>query len=332
MNFCIYPAGAWGTALALHLVRENHTVTLVPRQLDHALEVATSRVNRRHLDGFELPMDLQLGMELAPALMEAEVLLLACPSRYLRDACRAVKAQMHQAQALEAVITLCKGLEEGTNLLPTEVVAQEFPDLAYGALSGPSFASQVAGSQPTAVVLSTNLPTEKNQLLQQALSGEAFRVYTSEDLRGIELGGCLKNVYAIAVGMCDGLGLRDNTKAALLTRALHEMVRLGETLGGTRETFYGLSGFGDLILTCNGEESRNRQFGARFAQGEAVEALLEGMTVEGYRTTGCFRAICREKGIDAPILEQIYQILFEGRSLREAIPALMGRQLKHERA
>ncbi|MDP0498600.1 MAG: NAD(P)H-dependent glycerol-3-phosphate dehydrogenase [Verrucomicrobiota bacterium JB022] len=332
MNFCIYPAGAWGTALALHLVRENHTVTLVPRELDHALEMASSRVNRRYLDGVELPRDVQLGMELAPSLMEADVLVLACPSRYLRGVCREIRSQLYQAEQLEVVLTLCKGLEEGTNALPTAVVAEELPQFAHGALSGPSFASQVAAGQPTALVLSTNLPADKNEYLQQALSGERVRVYTSDDLTGVELGGCLKNVYAIAVGMCDGLGLRDNTKAALLTRALHEMVRVGEALGGKRETFYGLTGFGDLVLTCNGAESRNRTFGERVARGESAEQLIAAMTVEGYRTTACFHRICQDKGVEAPILEQIYQILFEGRSLREAIPALMGRQLKPERA
>jgi glycerol-3-phosphate dehydrogenase (NAD(P)+) len=332
MNFCILPAGAWGTAMALHLVRQNHTVTLVPRDLEDALEIATSRENRRYFPGFPLPQSLQIGLELLPAVMEAEVVILACPSKFLRSVCRELRAQLGQATALRAIVTLCKGLEQDTNKLPSEVIAEEFPEYARGVLSGPTFASQVAKGDPSAIVLAGSDP-EVMAKIQAAISGETLRVYTSDDLVGVELGGCLKNVYAVASGMCDGLKLGDNSRAALLTRALHELVRVGETLGGRRETFYGLSGMGDLVLTCNGQESRNRTFGELFAQGVSVEELLttRQMTVEGYRTAACFHAICREKGIEAPILEQIYRMLYEGQDLPSALAALMGRDLKAER-
>jgi len=332
MNICILPAGAWGTALAIHLSRRGHSVTLAPHTLEEAMEMGSLRENRRFFPGHPLPADLQIGFEIRPALLEAEVCILACPSKFLRSVCRNVRGQLDQARSLALFVTICKGLEEGTNALPGDVMAQELPDHFHGVLSGPTFASQVAEGQPSALVLATNAPEAVAQKLQEAMSGDNLRVYTSTDMTGVELGGCLKNVYAIAAGMCDGLGLRDNSKAALLTRSLHELVRLGVGLGGKVETFYGLTGFGDLILTCNGAESRNRTFGELFARGESVRTLLEDrqMTVEGYRTCHCFHHLCREKGLEAPILEQIYGILYEGKTAGEAIRALMGRGLKAE--
>ncbi len=332
MNIAILPAGAWGTALALHLVKQQHTVTLIPRDIEEAMEMGTSRENKQYFPGRKLPMELQIGLELRPALMEADVCILACPSRYLRSVCREIAGQLDLATQLKVFITLCKGLEESSNALPLQVMEEELPGYEHAVLSGPTFASQVAEGQPSAIVLAGKEVTPALSALQQAISGDALRVYTSDDGIGVELGGCLKNVYAIAAGICDGLGLRDNSKAALLTRALHEMVRVGTALGGKVETFYGLTGFGDLVLTCNGEESRNRTFGQLFAEGVSVEELLEErkMTVEGYRTALCFYDICVEKKIDAPILKQIHEILYKGQSASEAIQALMSRELKTE--
>ncbi|MGC9451032.1 MAG: NAD(P)H-dependent glycerol-3-phosphate dehydrogenase [Oceanipulchritudo sp.] len=332
MNITLLPAGAWGTALAIHLCKQGHTVTLVPHTLGEAMDMGQCRENRQFFPGHPFPADLQIGHEIKPALMEAEICILACPSKFLRSVCRRVRAESEAARSLEGFITICKGLEEGTNAMPASIMGEELPGWFHGVLSGPTFASQVAEGQPSAIVLASNAPEEKNRRWQRALSGENLRVYTSPDIIGVELGGCLKNVYAIASGMCDGLGFRDNSKAALLTRALHEMIRVGAALGGKVETFYGLAGFGDLVLTCNGKESRNRTFGELLARGESIETLIEEkkMTVEGYRTCHCFHHICREKGIDAPILEQIYGILFEGQTADQAIRALMGRALKPE--
>lgn len=290
------------------------------------------RENRQFFPGFPLPADLQIGFELKPALMEADACILACPSKFLRSVCRRLRDELDTAESLKLVVTICKGLEEGSNKIPSVIVEEELPEYYRGVLSGPTFASQVAGGQPSALVLATNAPEAEMQRLQEAISGESLRVYTSQDMVGVELGGCLKNVYAIASGMCDGLGLKDNSKAALLTRALHEMVRVGVALGGKSETFYGLTGFGDLVLTCNGEESRNRTFGELYAKGASIKSLIEDkkMTVEGYRTSHCFHHICLDKGIEAPILEQIYRILFEGQTVDQAIGALMGRELKSE--
>lgn len=333
MNFCILPAGAWGTALAIHLSAQGHAVTLLPRTLEEAMDMNDHRENRAFFPGHAFPEDLQIGLEYRPAVMEADWILLACPSKFLRGVCRELLPVLEDATALQGFLTICKGLEEGSNALPESVLQEELPDHRHAVLSGPTFASQVAEGQPSALVLASDAEAEVSKRLQIALSGDNLRVYTSRDVVGVELGGCLKNVYAIAAGLCDGLGLRDNSKAALLTRALHEMVRVGVALGGERETFYGLTGFGDLMLTCNGEESRNRRFGEAFAQGISVKELLEErqMTVEGYRTCHCFHHLCRERGVEAPILEQVYQILFEGQTADSALRALMGRELKEER-
>jgi glycerol-3-phosphate dehydrogenase (NAD(P)+) len=332
MNFALFPAGAWGTALAIHLSRGGHSVTLLPRTLEEAMDMGQKRENGAFFPGYTFPEDLQIGLEYKPALMEADWAIIACPSKFLRGVCREIAPELESATALKGFVTLCKGLEEGSNALPGEIMEAELGSYPHMALSGPTFASQVAQGQPSALVLAGNAEAADASALQAALARNSLRVYTSTDSVGVELGGCLKNVYAIAAGMCDGLGLRDNSKAALLTRALHEMVRVGTQLGGKVETFYGLTGFGDLILTCNGKESRNRTFGEAFAQGSSVEELIEvrKMTVEGYRTTHCFHHICQERSIDAPILEQIYRILFEGQTAEAAIRALMERELKSE--
>ncbi|NBD37168.1 MAG: NAD(P)H-dependent glycerol-3-phosphate dehydrogenase [Verrucomicrobia bacterium] len=332
MNITILPAGAWGTALAIHLSLQGHAVTLLPRTLEEAMAMGDHRENQRFFPGHRLPPDLQIGLEYRPALMEADWVILACPSKFLRSVCRELVPVLGDATVLKGFLTICKGMEEGTNALPVSILAEELPGHRHAVLSGPTFASQVAEGQPSAIVLATDAPEEMSAELQTALSGANLRVYTSTDMVGVELGGCLKNIYAIAAGMCDGLGLRDNSKAALLTRALHEMVRVGTALGGQAATFYGLTGFGDLFLTCNGKESRNRTFGEEFARGATAASLLEdkGMTVEGYRTCHCFHHLCREKDIEAPILEQIYRILFDNQTPDSAIRALMERDLKPE--
>ncbi len=332
MNFSILPAGAWGTALAIHLSQQGHAVTLLPRTLEEAMEMGKLRENRFYFPGHSFPADLQIGLEYRPALMEADWVILACPSKFLRSVCRELVPVIGDATALKGFVTICKGLEEKTNALPGSILEEELPGYPHAVLSGPTFASQVAEGQPSALVLASDAPAELTEYLQTAISADNLRVYTSTDRVGVELGGCLKNVYAIAAGMCDGLGLRDNSKAALLTRALHEMVRVGTALGGKAASFYGLTGFGDLFLTCNGKESRNRTFGEAFACGASAASLIEEkrLTVEGYRTCHCFHHLCREKEIEAPILEQIYRILFEKQTPDSAIRALMERDLKPE--
>mgnify|MGYP000252738194 CR=1 FL=1 len=332
MNCCILGAGAWGTAMALHLDRCGHSVTLVPRRMEHALEIASSRENRDYLPGYKLPQRIQIGCEAAPVLMEAEVVFLACPSKALRELCDSIKPHLAAAWQLKLCLTLCKGLELETFKTPAEIVGEAMPGVACGVLSGPTFAGEVADGKPTAVVLAVGKDCPSPERYQEAFSNTSLRAYLSEDVRGTELGGTLKNIYAIGSGLCDGLKLGDNAKAALLTRSLNEMVRLGVQLGGQQATFFGLSGFGDLVATCSGTWSRNRTFGERVGAGEAPQAIVDSQksVIEGYRATKCLQLICEQKKVDAPILSVIHSILYEGLEPLTAIQQLMTRELKVE--
>lgn len=319
--------------MAVRLSLSGHTVTLVPRRFEQALALGSARENQEYLPGVVLPESLQLGHELTPVLMEAEVVLLACPSQALRDTCRRVKEGSGLATRLKLVLSLAKGLEAGTHCRPSEVIEAELPGVWAGALSGPTNAAEVAKGKPAAMVLAVaGRDDDWLAAVQAALSGPTLRVYRGEDVVGVEYGGCLKNVYAIAAGCCDGLALGDNAKAALLTRALAEMVRVGTALGAKTETFYGLGGFGDLVATCTGGWSRNRSFGQRLGEGAEATALIEGSksVVEGYKTTESFHGLCLEKGIEAPILGETYRILYEDKSPKQALYALMQRELKRE--
>ncbi len=332
MNACVLGAGAWGTAMALHLDRCGHSVTLVPRRMEHALAIASSRRNEDYLPDFELPHQIQIGCELGPVLMEAELLFIACPSSAVRELCRQIEPHRSEAWQLRLALVMCKGLELETFKTPAEIVEEALPGLSCGVLSGPTYAGEVAAGQPTAVVLGLPEALDDPAAVQAALSNESLRCYLSTDVRGTELGGTLKNIYAIGSGLCDGLGLGDNAKAALLTRSLSEMVRLGAALGADGDTFYGLSGFGDLIATCNGPWSRNRSFGQRVGAGASPEEVIlsQRTVVEGYRATRCLREFCVARGIDAPILGEIYAVLYEGRSPQAGIQALMTRDLRPE--
>ncbi len=332
MNCCVLGAGSWGTAMALHLDRCQHSVALVPRRMEHALALASSRENVEYLPGYQLPHTIQIGCELAPVLMEAEVVLLACPSKALRHLCERVRAVRDVARQLKLFIVMCKGLELDSFKTPAEIVNQIFPQIACGVLSGPTFAGEVAAGHPTAVTLALDAGCTDTLFYQQAFSNASLRAYLSHDVRGTELGGTLKNIYAIASGMCDGLQLGDNAKAALLTRSLNELVQLGQLLGGEKETFYGLSGFGDLVATCSGSWSRNRTFGERIASGERPESIIRNQraVVEGYRATDCMQRLCQQQNLEAPILAQIHAVLYRGQEPRIALQALMSRGLKAE--
>ena len=332
MNLCVIGAGAWGTAFALHLLRLGHSVTLVPRRFEQALALASTHENADYLPGFPLPPSLQIGHELAPVLLETEVVLLACPAQALRAWAERLRDSLGPGARLRQVVCLAKGLELGTHLRPSEVIHALLPDHAVGTLTGPTTAAEVARGLPAAMVLGAQRITPFLQQVQASLSGPRLRLYTSDDLAGVEFGGCLKNIYAIAAGCCDGLRLGDNAKAALITRALAEMVRVGVALGARPETFYGLSGAGDLVATCYGSWSRNRDFGQHLGEGRTAAELLAGRrtVVEGYQTTQSFHGLCLARDISAPILAEVYRILFEDRKPADALPALMARELKRE--
>ncbi|EDY80659.1 NAD-dependent glycerol-3-phosphate dehydrogenase C-terminal domain family protein [Verrucomicrobiia bacterium DG1235] len=320
--------------MAIHLEKLGQDVTLVPREPRQVEEMTEARENKEFLPGYRLGESMRITHEYQPALSEAEVCIIAAPTKFLRSVCGEIRKSLEEAGSnkLKLLLTLTKGVEEGTQQFPYEVIQEELPGFAVGTLSGPTFASQVAGQQPSAIVLASTLGEADAKEIQAAMSGPALRVYRSSDLKGVSLGGSLKNVYAIASGCCDGLGLTDNAKAALQTRALAEMHRIGTALGGETATFYGLSGMGDLVLTCNGTESRNRTFGELIAKGVSIDELINvrKMTVEGYRTCLGYHKLCQEKGIDAPIIEQIYETLYNDVSPKEGIERLMLRGLKAE--
>lgn len=332
LRFAVVGAGAWGTAIAVHLARRGQEVTLVTRRAEHAVAMQLVRENRDYLPGCRLPDGLAITGDLRAALLPAEAVLIASPSQALRAWCERIAGVLRDGTSLRIFLSLVKGLELGTHLRPSEVIAQVLPGVKVATLTGPTNAAEVAAGLPAAMVLATAAEDPFVARVQAAMSGPTLRLYTSGDLAGAEYGACLKNIYAIAAGLCDGLKLGDNAKAALITRALAEMVRVGEALGAQRETFYGLSGFGDLVATCHGAWSRNREFGEKIGAGHSVESLLAGRrsVVEGHRTTEAFAGLCAGRGITAPILAEVNAILYHGKKPAEALRCLMTRELKRE--
>jgi glycerol-3-phosphate dehydrogenase (NAD(P)+) len=318
--------------MAVHLARRGQHTTLVPRRPEHAAQLLAARENRDYLPGVRLPDALLVTAELRTALLEADVALIACPSQSLRVWCEQMRAVLHDTSRLQLFLSLVKGLEIGTHLRPSEVMGQVLPGLNCGTLTGPTNAGEVARGLPAAMVMAAQRADEFVPKVQAAMSGTTLRIYTSDDLAGAEYGASLKNIYAIAAGLCDGQKLGDNAKAALLTRAVTEMLRVGVALGAKPDTFYGLSGFGDLVATSHGTWSRNREFGELIGAGKSVTELLAGRktVVEGHRSTEALYGLCQERGITAPILAEVYAILYQGKKPADALHALMTRELKRE--
>jgi glycerol-3-phosphate dehydrogenase (NAD(P)+) len=334
LNFTVIGAGAWGTAMAVHLARRGQQTTLVARRPEHATQLRAAHENPDYLPGIRLPDSLVVTSDLRPALLEADVALIACPSQSLRAWCEQMRTVLHDTSRLQLFLSLVKGLEIGTHLRPSEMMGQVLPGLNCGTLTGPTNAAEVARGLPAAMVMAAQRPDEFVPRVQAAMSGSTLRIYLSDDLAGAEYGASLKNIYAIAAGLCDGQRLGDNAKAALLTRAVTEMVRVGTALGAKPETFYGLSGFGDLVATSHGAWSRNREFGEMIGAGKSVTELLAGRktVVEGHRTTEALYGLCQERGINAPILTEVHAILYQGKKPADALHALMTRELKRETA
>ncbi|MAE53467.1 MAG: glycerol-3-phosphate dehydrogenase [Opitutae bacterium] len=332
MNLCILGAGAWGTAMAIYLTKRGHVVTLCPRRMDHALELSSERKNLDYLPQVEFPSDLQIGREVGPALMEADYVFFACPSHALRTTSETAAVHLSTSPRLKGALALCKGLEPKTNKYAHEVMSEALGDVKCGYLTGPSHALELAEGKPAAMCLAINSPEDQTKVLQEAISSSTLRIYRSEDQIGAAIGGTLKNVYAIAVGISDGLCLGDNARAALITRCLNEMIELGVHLGGKKDTFIGLSGVGDLIATCAGEWSRNRTFGQAIASGKTASEIIEAQNtvVEGYWATECFYEKSAKSGATAPVLDQVHRILYQGSDPRAAVIELMARDLKAE--
>jgi glycerol-3-phosphate dehydrogenase (NAD(P)+) len=318
--------GAWGTALASHVARAGLPVRLWVREAEVAAAVNERHENPAYLPGAELPSELRATTDIAEALAGVEAVIVAVPSEFCRTVYRTAARLLPPAAVL---VSATKGLEIDTLQRMTEVAAAEAPGHPLAVLSGPSFALEVARALPTAVVVASH-DHACAERVQRALATRAFRVYSSEDVAGVELAGALKNVIAIAAGIVDGLGFGHNTVAALVTRGLAEISRLAVALGGRPDTLAGLAGLGDLVLTCTGGLSRNRTVGQRLGRGQSLEAATAGLHPEGVRTTLAACALAERHGIDLPIAAQMRAVLYAGKPPRDALEELMLRSLKRE--
>lgn len=328
---CVLGAGSWGTALAALLAKNNNQVFLWGRPEDDIEVMAECRENRRFLPGVTIPDEVRPGTDMAAAMEGADWLVLSVPSQALREVLERAKIyitpDMH-------IVNTAKGLEIATGMRMSQVAEAILgPDIRnrYIVLSGPSHAEEVAREIPTAVSVAA-ARSDIATLAQDKFMSPTFRVYTNPDVAGVELGGALKNIIALATGIAYGLGYGDNTMAALLTRALTELVRMGAAMGGDPRTFSGLSGIGDLVVTCGSRHSRNRRAGEMIGQGLSLEETLQriGMVVEGAHTCRVVNRLALEMGIEMPITRACYQVLFEGRDPRDAVWGLMQRQKKNE--
>ena len=323
-------SGAWGTALALSLSRNGRPVTIWAHSPEAAKEIVDAGENVQFLPGFSLPPAITVTGDQA-AVAPADIIVSVVPSEFLRATLARLGPHMRTGQI---VVSATKGVENGTHLRMTQVIAENTAGftMPIGALSGPSFAQEVAEGQPTAVTVAFDDPAVA-ALVQREFSSESLRLYTSTDVIGVELGGALKNVVAIAAGIAAGVGLGHNSSAALITRGIAEITRLAVSCGGRRETLAGLSGIGDLVLTCTGSLSRNRTVGVELGQGRKLPEILAslgGKVAEGVHTTRAALGLARQRRIEMPITEQMQLILEEGKDPREAIRDLMLRPGKHE--
>jgi len=325
----VFGAGSWGTALALVLARNGHDLLLWGHQRDHMAALLRSRTNERYLPGIHFPENLRVTHDLGLAASHASLWLIAVPSH-------AFRSQISQLKPLftpgTRVAWATKGLELESGLPLHQVVAEQLgTETPAAVLSGPTFAGEVAQGQPTAITVASRSKVFADDLIR-LLHNPKFRAYTSPDVMGVELGGAIKNVLAIAAGMADGLGYGANARAALITRGLAEMIRLGTTLGGKPETLMGLSGVGDLILTSTDNQSRNRRFGVGLGRGLDPGSVIQsiGQEIEGIPTARIVYQLAKRHRIDMPITEQIYRILYEGLPPREAVNNLLLREPKPE--
>ncbi|PXF57043.1 MAG: glycerol-3-phosphate dehydrogenase [Deltaproteobacteria bacterium] len=339
-------AGSWGTALAVLLVNKGIKTVLWARNHEFAKQIRKSRENKSYLPGIELPAALEITSDISIAVTDKEVILFVVPSHGFREVAKQVSMALDDLSQLPnhqitkspnlpyALVSASKGIENKTLLTMTEIMEEVLPSRLSGrlaALSGPSFAQEVASSIPTAVTIAASEPKLCTGL-QDLFTTETFRVYTSLDLIGVQLGGALKNVMAIASGISDGMGFGTNTRAALITRGLAEMSRLGMRLGANPLTFAGLAGLGDLVLTCTGDLSRNRQVGLKLGQGRSIEAILKEMSMvaEGVKTTNSVYAMAEKYKVEMPITNQVYRVLYQGLDPKDAVNELLTRPPRQE--
>ncbi|MDQ7016240.1 MAG: NAD(P)H-dependent glycerol-3-phosphate dehydrogenase [Gammaproteobacteria bacterium] len=329
INIAVLGAGSWGTALAALLARNGQQATLWGRDSTQMKEMAACAENRRYLSGFDLPKNLAYSSDLMASVTGVEAILVATPSHTFRVLLKTLKPLLQPSQVL---ICACKGLEVGSGKFIHQIAKEELglaQELAL--ISGPTFAQEVMRGLPTAITVASDSAAVAKKVVDW-LHGEHFRPYRSSDLVGVELGGALKNVLAIAAGIADGLGFGANTRAALVTRGLAEMMRLGMALDAKPETLMGLAGMGDLVLTCTDDLSRNRQMGLALARGLSVEEALEeiGQAVEGVKTAREAWLLAQRWQVDMPIVEQVYRVIYQQHSPKQAVQDLLSRDPRAE--
>lgn len=325
MKIAVLGAGAWGTALAKVLHKNGNAITLWGHDAQRLEELHRTGRNERYLPGVELPRDWRTEPDLARAVAGCDCVVAAIPSKAFRE----VTGRLENFDGM--VVSVTKGIEDATGLTMCGILEQTMPKAKRAALSGPTFALEVARGMPTAIVAASDDEAVAVQA-QKLFHRTEFRVYTSTDLRGVELGGALKNVIAIAAGVCDGLGFGDNSKAALITRAMAEVRRLAVMCNAQPETFAGLSGLGDLTATCFSKLSRNRGFGERLGRGEKLGDVLRGMVAvaEGYPTSRSAYHLARKLGAVTPVIDEVYRMLYEGKDVAQGVRDLMARHSKAE--
>jgi glycerol-3-phosphate dehydrogenase (NAD(P)+) len=329
-NTAIIGAGGWGTALAVLWAKRGNAITLWGHNPERIAALRETRENSEYLPGVKIPDAIHVTSDIAHC-SGADLIVFVTPSVVLRSVAKRLQAANLNAAAV--LLSGTKGIEHGSGMRMTEVLHETFPDHTVAVLSGPNLAAEISRNLPTAAVLGCR-NHQCAEELQSYLGSERFRIYSSDETIGIELGGALKNVFAIAAGAGDGFGLGDNSKAALVTRSLAELVRLGTAMGGNPRTFYGLSGAGDLIATCFSQLSRNRRVGERLGRGETLEQISASthMVAEGIPTAKSAFECARKLQIETPIVDQIYSVVHEGKRPDQAMQELLGRDQKAERA
>lgn len=330
IKIAVLGAGSWGTALALALTRNNHDVTLWGHRKPHCQAMLSDGCNRQYLDGFNFPDNLKVSADLATIVKEHKHYLLVTPSHAFRATLK--KLKQHSISSDSLVIWATKGFDKSGPVLLSEVATQELGnEIKKAIVSGPSFSKEVAGNMPTAITAAGDNEEIAREVADLFL-GEYMRVYTNPDFIGVQVGGAIKNVMAIAAGISDGLGFGANSRAAIITRGLAEIARLGVALGAQQESFQGLAGMGDLILTCTDDQSRNRRLGLGLGKGQTIEDTLKeiGQEVEGYTTTPEVMRLAQQHCVEMPICEQVYAVLYEGVPAQKAVSVLLTRELGNE--
>lgn len=327
-KIAVIGAGSWGTALSVSLSGNGHTIKIWDVDKSHLEELSENRENTRYLPGVKLPDSVQISYTVGEAIEGSDIVLFSAPSQHFRSALNGALPYLKPEMVL---VNVAKGIEQKTLKRLSEIAFEKLPNAKYVVLSGPSHAEEVGRGMPTTLV-SASEELELAEYIQDVFMSDRLRIYTNSDVAGVELGGALKNIIALGAGISDGMGYGDNAKAALMTRGITEIARLGVKLGANLSTFSGLTGIGDLIVTCTSMHSRNRRCGILIGEGmKPSEAVKEvGMVVEGIYTAEAAYELAKQIGVEMPITEQIYQVINESTDAREAVKSLMTRQRKHE--